>query len=501
MRFRICPAGMECLTWTGHSSAYYLSHSVAAQPPLGKRGKRGRQREVLRLARFDPQEGSDRVLFGFWVIPTMFVLGALVAWAGDRIGRAVGRGRLSLLGLRPKYTSVVVAVLTGGLIALGTVLGVAAISQDARTALFGMEKIRQTIASLESDRQIRSEELRKLQATLSYSRSDLTKTQQQLSLAHESIRQLDQHIAQLTQNQAELERTNAQLQASAKAAQKEIAELADERKTLLAQKSALEKQRASLQSQIAQLTDRMGNLQQYSSRLFGDLYKYFVDFREGNVAIKAGEPLVYGVATPQRGKEWVRQFLQYLLSWAAQEAKRRGAAPNADGNILLLNVLSIESQNGAQPPTPRILSLDEILDRVTAAIMSRPDVSSVVVQIYSVANSLQGEPASVDFSLIVNRRLFQAGQQLLSVTVDGRQSEAAVFETLYAAVSRRLEELAREQGLLLPAHGAAFDLDQVFSAMNRVAQIKGPARVDVQAAADIWTAGPIRLGFVVTPSQ
>ena len=57
---------------------------------------------------------------GFSMFFLLAILGGIVAYVGDRIGMKVGRKRLSIFGLRPKHTSIVITVITGILISAVT---------------------------------------------------------------------------------------------------------------------------------------------------------------------------------------------------------------------------------------------------------------------------------------------------------------------------------------------------------------------------------------------
>jgi uncharacterized protein (DUF3084 family) len=70
----------------------------------------------------------------------------MVAILGNYIGRTIGRKRIALFNLRPRYTAATITVLTGILIALGTLTIVLIISNDARTAFFGLEKLKYSLA-------------------------------------------------------------------------------------------------------------------------------------------------------------------------------------------------------------------------------------------------------------------------------------------------------------------------------------------------------------------
>lgn len=69
------------------------------------------------------------------------VLGGIIALVGDQVGRRVGRKRVSLFNLRPRYTSLIFTVGFGMMISLVTLGFLTLASKEARTALFGMEKL------------------------------------------------------------------------------------------------------------------------------------------------------------------------------------------------------------------------------------------------------------------------------------------------------------------------------------------------------------------------
>lgn len=78
----------------------------------------------------------------------MAVAGA-IAYVGDRVGHQVGRRRLTLFGIRPRYTSTIVAIGTGMLIALIVTVVALLASREVRTAFFRMNQITTRIAQLE----------------------------------------------------------------------------------------------------------------------------------------------------------------------------------------------------------------------------------------------------------------------------------------------------------------------------------------------------------------
>jgi len=96
--------------------------------------------------------------FSLQIVVVLVVVSGLIAFVGDWIGRVIGRRRLTIFNLRPRYTAMAVTVFSGVLIALFTFLSIIAISKDARTALFGLEELRaQTRSAQEELARTRSE--------------------------------------------------------------------------------------------------------------------------------------------------------------------------------------------------------------------------------------------------------------------------------------------------------------------------------------------------------
>ena len=56
-------------------------------------------------------------MIGVLLIIAVILLSGLIAYLGDQIGMKVGKKRISVFGLRPKYTSIIITVFTGVLIA------------------------------------------------------------------------------------------------------------------------------------------------------------------------------------------------------------------------------------------------------------------------------------------------------------------------------------------------------------------------------------------------
>src|SRR5438552_6614857 len=88
----------------------------------------------------------------FATIFVIVIVAGGIAFLGDRVGHQVGRRRMTLFGLRPKYTSTIFAVGFGMLIALLVIVVSLVASYDARQALFSLSKLNDQIATLSRER-------------------------------------------------------------------------------------------------------------------------------------------------------------------------------------------------------------------------------------------------------------------------------------------------------------------------------------------------------------
>jgi hypothetical protein len=93
-------------------------------------------------------------LRGVALVIFIAALAGAIAYVGDRVGHQVGRKRLTLFGIRPRYTSTIVAIGTGVLIALAVTLGAIFASNEVKTAFFRLYSINDQIQTLQSRAQM-----------------------------------------------------------------------------------------------------------------------------------------------------------------------------------------------------------------------------------------------------------------------------------------------------------------------------------------------------------
>src|SRR5579884_1903193 len=81
------------------------------------------------------------ILRGTGIVIFIVVLAGIIAYMGDRVGHQVGRKRLTLFNIRPRYTSTIIAVGTVMVIALIITLVAIFASSQVKTAFFRLNEI------------------------------------------------------------------------------------------------------------------------------------------------------------------------------------------------------------------------------------------------------------------------------------------------------------------------------------------------------------------------
>lgn len=85
------------------------------------------------------------ILQGIGIILIIVVVAGGIAYIGDRVGHQVGRKRLTIFNIRPRYTSTIIAVGTGMVIALAITLIAIFASNEVKTAFFKLNALNDEI--------------------------------------------------------------------------------------------------------------------------------------------------------------------------------------------------------------------------------------------------------------------------------------------------------------------------------------------------------------------
>lgn len=402
--------------------------------------------------------------FGVGFVLLLVVVGGFAAYQGDKVGMIVGRRRLSILGLRPRYTSRIITIFTGVTIVLFTLVSLIVLSDSVRQALFGVDRLKQAVEVLSVEVGIKNEEL----VSLAAQRQELAKA-----------------IADLKKENEHLQAQNIDLRSQQDALSKQTAQL-------MAERSRLESDRTFLVTQLGELRkageyyfDQVSRLQQANFNL-----------RQANFVYHALDVLASRVVDARQPAAELRLQLRDLLHEANDAVLRNGAGDIASRTGVRIDRVIAEAQDRYT-----LVDTDLVIDLAVKAIQSDTSLESVIVQLVAITNAAAGEPVQADFSLIRNLRLFDAGEVVARRVLDGRNKRGDLFEEFVLWIQSDVREEARSRGLMPQDDGTYGGVSptQAYEVVDRVAAHGALVEVIAYSAQECWTRGPLALGFRLQP--
>ena len=149
-------------------------------------------------------------MFGIRLMFLLAVMGGIIAFIADKMGSKIGKKKLSVFGLRPHDTSVLLTVLSGVAISLLSVGILAISSESARTALFGMEKLQKDLSRLTTEKstaeQIMKELLVAAESRLNNANASLNEVRGQYQATQGALVNARNEVQSLTEARDKLNR-------------------------------------------------------------------------------------------------------------------------------------------------------------------------------------------------------------------------------------------------------------------------------------------------------
>jgi uncharacterized protein (DUF3084 family) len=110
---------------------------------------------------------------GIWLIIIISLVSMAIAYMGDVLGKRIGKRRISIFGLRPKHTAVLITIITGAIISIATFALLLASSEQIRIMLLKTEEMQAKIQTLASEK-------KSLDSDVTYLRNDVTQLSDQI---------------------------------------------------------------------------------------------------------------------------------------------------------------------------------------------------------------------------------------------------------------------------------------------------------------------------------
>lgn len=421
--------------------------------------------------------------YGWVMLFILAVMGGIIAYLGDKIGSRVGKRKIVLFGLRPKYTSILITILTGISIAVVTLGVMFVLSQNVRIALFGMHQLQMQKAELEAQREKLSRQAEALgqeladKNSLIASNEELLKQQQaQLDGKNEEIRmtQLDLQqarddktrqlsIIQVAMDEAKTDKENAEAARDAAVSDKEKAQ---------SDLAMLEETKKSMMATIQTLDQRIRLLNQTMTNI-----------REGIVVFRAGEVLSSVVLNGGMSEAATRQEVSQAMSQT---------------NTMICRRLGIQDEN-----TILVYIAPDEFEAVIHDLQQSGNKKKLL-RVIAAGNIVLGEPTLVHIEMYDNQLVYHRGETVYEAKLPAKEVSGNA-ELLVLRFLHKVNQKAQLKGMLpdpLTGNVGAVTVTEMFDAISKIKSYNG-SNVVLRAVTmhDTYTAGPLGVDIIVEPAN
>jgi uncharacterized protein (DUF3084 family) len=329
-----------------------------------------------------------------------------------------------------------VAILTGMVITLGTVTFLSAISLEVRTALFGLEKLKTTLANQKSELLDKEKILEQLTTSIMQTKEELAEIDLQRIAAVDELSQADAKLKKLNLDYDKVRKKLDEL------------EVAESRVDVLQE---VEKR---LTARIEETTKEKESTEETLGRLYG-----------GYILFQA-EEIIHNKVITGSAEEIVNQ-ISSAIKIADNLAYQKGARSN-NSTYKALNIIGND------------LNSYQELARVAS------EYGKGVFRIVAWGNTVLGEPLACYYEYYPEKKLFSKGDLLAETVINSKLSSQDIFEEI-ANVMMNLSVSVKKRGMLVNENGKIVDVPVkvLQTAIDEATNNEKPVKIRVLAANDI----------------
>lgn len=366
---------------------------------------------------------------GITLIAIIAIMGGIIAYIGDELGSKIGKKRISVFDMRPKHTSIFMTVITGVVIAALTIATMSYLSNDVRTALFGMERLKGELTQLSENVQVKNKEIEF--------------TQDLLQEKNKALLQVDATIIALEGEKTKLESDLTKAKETVEQAKKQLEEAINTKMTL--------------QAEIEQLGKTAERLREG-----------LINVREGQIIYRAGEVVASGILVGDANENNNRVELNQFL-----------AGVNSD----LVSKFGIENKDA------QLLFVPDEFSKDIVAKMRQFKGQQVNIRLLAVGNLVYGDPIIVKAEALPNKKIYERGEVIYNkmVNMSGKSSH----EVLVRILGEINAEAVAKGVVPDPITGTVGNLSiaEIVNLSNEIQKYKNSTvRVIVRAKKDIFVS-------------
>jgi len=396
-------------------------------------------------------------LNGIAIILLLMFFSGLIAYLGDRIGMKAGKKRISIFGLRPRYSSIIITILTGILIA-GLSLSILLFTYNSlRQALFNINEVMQRLENLNQQLSLKDQEL--------------TDMKKQITVKSEELNKLQKQRNELRQKLKSTEREFEQVKDSLQKAREEITSLEKNREELQNKIGELEEERINLEEKINSLNDRITSLTedyQTAKKLASQYQAGMIYYMGEDIIYQKGDVIYSDVLIGGRSQEQTIKDLNDFLKRANEVAKQKNIKIDEESGMALR------------------LQTDDILNAARVIYNMEKD-QKVIVSLVSRVNVPKDDWLLANFLLNKDFIVFAKGEVIAQKEINADQ-QAEILENKMKDLLNTINKKAVDGGLLPDSRGrvGSLDFSRFYSLLNEIKDMKGKVTIKVQASENIW---------------
>ncbi|MGQ9733230.1 MAG: DUF3084 domain-containing protein [Candidatus Zipacnadales bacterium] len=461
-------------------------------------------------------------------IVALLAFGGLAAYLGDVLGYRLGKRRLSLLHLRPRTTARLVGILAGILIPAVTVSLGALLVPEVRLAVLKIDSIRSELAQLTAERNTMREERNLLRRTVLEERTavktahaDAKKSRAELGDVKRMLGAAREELGETRLQVGHLRDETGRLRGDRDAAKQELtkarAALNKAEEVLIRAEERLTKVESELdevENQRDKLLDERNQLQSEADRLKAEVAELrrtvqiyelrHTMFAERDPVLELGTELVRAVIRKPPDVDALTDELLTLYLLADEAAQNAGAGRgDNDRYVRVIWPVPRDYQGAPGQEVPE----ETVMGLVRRELFQHP-APEHVVRVIVYRRAFAGEQVGIGFEARPNHLVYHEGETLVSRKLSPGLSEAEAFEQLWVLIAdpKRSEVRRQAQAARLlpdPESGryGVISIRDIYHAAERCAGRPSSVTVRVEAAADTYTQGPLRIRIIVEPTE
>jgi uncharacterized protein (DUF3084 family) len=377
------------------------------------------------------------------------VMGGIIAFIADKLGSKIGKKKLSVFGLRPHDTSVLLTVLSGVLISLFSVGILAVSSESARTALFGMEKLQKELFRLTAEKSTAEEEYNKAMTSLQEKNTAIAELDNKIQKANADKAAAEENLIAANNSLNAVRGQYEVTQGALVNAKNEVQSLTEARNKLNNEIKDLKRETEALEQGLAVM-------------------------RGGQMMYGSGEIVFVGVLQGGRSEEENLKQMKWLFESANTSAMNRiGLDPSSKASLVWV-------------PEEESVRLLNILDKAK---------ENVLVRMRSLANTVIGQPVLCAMEVIPNRLIFKNGEKIYQKVIDMNEKDMTPDQSFMTFLQEINERSVKAGVLPDPMSGKVGNMSAVtmVETVTKMQRMGGKILLKAYADGDITTAGPVQL--------